>query len=162
MELERGNRDAARAHFERGLKIADPAAASTLRLLLVSVALLDGEIDRAARLNATVLGISDNFLSTHHLAYAVLHAALCLGATSEPRHAAELHGAADALVESVDEVWPLSEGAMRTEDHARLRLAMGERPFEEAYASGRRLTAKQARQLARDRLAVDLAAVPEG
>jgi tetratricopeptide (TPR) repeat protein len=152
LELERGNRDAARAHFERGLEIADPAAALTLRLLLVSLALLDGDIDRAARLNATVLGMPDK-LSTHHLAYAMLHAALCLSATGKSEHSAELHGAADALADMVKESWDSSEDGMRTEDHGRLRLALGQVGFEEKYAAGRRLAAKEATALAAERLA---------
>jgi predicted ATPase len=136
LELELGNRDVARAHLERGLELADPVATTTLLQSLVLLALLDVDIERAARFNAQFLGLPDHRVTTYHVAHAVLHAALCLSATGKLEHVAELHGSADALADSIDMVWDPIRSKLRIEDHARLRLAIGQCRLRGGVRSG--------------------------
>jgi hypothetical protein len=51
--------------------------------------------------------------------------------------------------------------AISADDHACLRVAMGEFPFEDAYGSGQRLKAEQATQLAQESLARVVAGTPQ-
>src|SRR5262249_25006428 len=71
------------------------------------------------------------------VAYALIGIAVCAGRLGSPDLAVRLHAAADALHAQIGlrAIEPL-ESAVRAADHARLREALGDRPFDEAYAAG--------------------------
>jgi hypothetical protein len=140
-EAMAGNLDEARSHHVAAAAYWEAAEgrpgsvdyASSVNQSLVMVALLQQDLPGAIGFlhRSVATGSNENTV-----AYQVLAGALCASAGADPERAAVLHGAADALVAGVDEVWPTLEADMRERDHRRLRELLGDAAFEVAYSEG--------------------------
>jgi hypothetical protein len=79
------------------------------------------------------------------LPHNVLLAAQCASADGGRERAATLHGAADSLIEGIDETFEIG---LREPDDAQLHQLMGADAFEIAYRSGLTMTDKEILDLA--------------
>jgi len=147
-----GEFPAALAYLQDALKVADAhgyqhlAAAAEMNLGFAH--LMNGDAASARRL---LVGVLDRARATSETTWvhgALLGLALAAGADADPAVAATLHGAADHQYEQAGQAFDVKESKMRTRDHARLREALGEAPFDVAYQHGRTLSQADAIALA--------------
>ena len=156
IELIGGNLEAGRAHLEEGRAIARDF--SSLQLMVIThnlglAAIMQSDIARAVDLTVDSLRLIQQQLGdVPEIPYILLGAALCLSAAGALDLAAEVHGVADAILESMSQVFEPLEARLRHLDHSRLRHDLGEAVFETAYQAGRRLTFPEAAQLAQQQL----------
>jgi predicted ATPase/DNA-binding SARP family transcriptional activator len=139
-ELQDGNLPTARAHLEEARGIAaelqDNDALITILQNLGVVTLLERDTTSALRYASESLTLARRVNQRGWLPYIVLVFALCASAAVEHERAATLHGAADTLMDGLDESFEPLERALRAADHAHLRQAMGDEAFDVAYRSG--------------------------
>lgn len=98
--------------------------------------LLEGDAQRAHALLIDVLRSSRLNSRSDDATYTVLGLACCATGLGETRHAAVLHGGADALLAISADEWETLESRIREEDLLTLRAQLGDE-FESLYASGR-------------------------
>jgi predicted ATPase/class 3 adenylate cyclase len=165
LELLLENVDEGRVYLEECVSISrghDPSQAS----LLLSEAL--DSLGLAAIMQGDVANALGHYDESFRLAQEtgsplfsnMLGLALCLSVIGELDQATRLHGAADGLLEN-GQSWAKLGDKLRERDHARLRRAMGEKPFEAAYSAGRRLTSSEAVALAQQSIQRLLAATSD-
>ena len=150
VHLFEGELGAARTKFTESIRLAmqlgDVEAVLTGQLNLAFAALLDNDMPSARAVLADALPRSFRRGSIGLVGYYLLVAATAC--TSEPRKAAMLHGAADATLGVVDEVWEAFEAALRAADQQRLRRILGDAGFDEAHAAGASLSVEEAIDMA--------------
>ncbi|MGD0608675.1 MAG: LuxR C-terminal-related transcriptional regulator [Streptosporangiaceae bacterium] len=152
-ELAAGEVRAARAHLQEASTAADnhgyPSMSVGLKENLGFVDLIDADPCGARRLflagldTARTTGVKSSYVNG-----ALLGLALAAGADADPAIAATLHGAADEHCEQAGRVFAGIEADLRDRDHARLRTALGDAPFDVAYRRGRTLSQADAIALA--------------
>jgi predicted ATPase/DNA-binding SARP family transcriptional activator len=151
LELEDGDYEAARAHFDRGLEVARRTHSVGILPYLEygsgMAAALGGDAAAAAAAFAEVLGLAHQTGQRSLIGYALLGIAVTAAVPDEQPRAAMLHGAADALFEELRETPEPLEARLRERAHDELRAQLGDQ-FERHYAAGRRLSASQAVELA--------------
>jgi predicted ATPase len=149
-ELEEGNPEAARAYFEEAstilTELGDWRSVEVLLENLATTYLLLGDHDQAfdAAVRCVTLG---RRTGSRYLPYGVLIAAVCNSALRHSEKAAQLHGAADAMLEGSGEVFERFEQELRVRDQNELRKVMGEDSFSRIYERGRRTTRSRAIEL---------------
>ena len=149
-ELKDGNLDAARARINESLDLGRelPEPSYTTLLLLGLVELLVGNAPAAFSAYRELLTDARRQGAQPFTAYAFLGMGLCATVADDPRRAARLHGAADALFERLGEALDPDLLELRTSDHGQLRRTMGDSAFETDYQAGRNLTSQSAIDLA--------------
>jgi len=138
-ELEVGHLETASVHLARVLDIAIevqnagllPFAYSALGLC----AYLNSDNQLARTRFVESLACGRRVEDGNSMAYALLGVAFCATATGDP-DAAKLHGAADALLADCDQGLESPEAELREQDHAHLRLELGDDTFDDLYNSG--------------------------
>jgi len=151
LELLSGDLDAGRAHLEEAAAIArlvSSLQSAYAQTNLTLAALLQGDIPGALRAQAGSARLFEEVGARAGIPYGLLGVGLCLTATGNLESAAEIHGAADALLEALGQVFEPLEGKLREQDRSRLRQALGEEAFGSAYQAGRLLSSSQAIELA--------------
>jgi len=154
LELELGNVDEGRAYLEECVAIDRGFLGSEALLLAQTLmnlglgTIMQGDVANALRLWNESLRLCQDIGALRDHPYNLLGVALCLTVTDDLELATTLHGAADGLMEEMDQSFEPLEDKLRERDHSRLRQAMEENEFESAYAAGRRLTSSQAIALA--------------
>jgi predicted ATPase/class 3 adenylate cyclase len=149
-ELKDGNLVAARARTNESLdlsrEMADPSYGALILLGLVE--LLDGNAPAASRAYRELLAIARRGGFKTASGYALLGLGFCATSADDPRRAAKLHGAADALFETLGEALDPDLLNFRNGDHRQLRRIMGDTAFEADYRSGRNLAPQSVIDLA--------------
>jgi hypothetical protein len=149
-ELKDGNLVAARARTNESLDLSremDDRSYGAL-ILLGLVELLDGNAPAALCSYRELLTIARRGGFKIAIGYALLGMGFCATAADNPHRAARLHGAADALFESLGEALDSDLLNFRNGDHWQLRRTMGDSAFEADYRVGRDLAPQSAIELA--------------
>jgi predicted ATPase/DNA-binding SARP family transcriptional activator/Tfp pilus assembly protein PilF len=145
LELEQGNYDVARAHFDRALDLARQShSAGILPYLEYGCGMasaLDGDTAAAGPAFAEALGSARQTGQRSLVAYAMLGIAVTAAGSGWQPQAAALLGAADARFEELRETPEALEARLRAQALAVLRADLGDR-FEQEYAAGRGLGAE--------------------
>jgi hypothetical protein len=156
-ELKDGNLVAARARTNESLdlsrEMADPSYGALILLGLVE--LLDGNAPAASRAYRELLAIARRGGFKTAVGYALLGMGFCATLADDPRRAAKLHGAADALFETLGEALDPDLLNFRNGDHRLLRRTMGDEAFEADYQVGRNLASQSVFDLAMQELISD-------
>jgi predicted ATPase/class 3 adenylate cyclase len=150
-ELKDGNLEAARARINEsfdllGRELPEPSYGTLTLLGLVE--LLDGNAPAAFRAYRELLAAARHGGSKPYTGYAFLGLGFCSTVADDPHRAAGLHGAADALFESLGEALDPDLLSLRTRDHRQLRRNLGDKAFEADYQAGRNLMPQSAIDLA--------------
>lgn len=82
------------------------------------------------------------------LAYASLGLACVAADLGDPRRAAELHAAAQGLLDRMGEPWPEPEARYRRDGLHKVATSLGREQFQRAYAKGTALSLDKALALA--------------
>jgi predicted ATPase/DNA-binding SARP family transcriptional activator len=140
LELEDGRISAARARLAEGVHLAQEIGARRgLSLLSCTLGfasyLADADTDARAMFDQC-LAIAQRSGDQLMVAYAQLGRALVASRTGEPRAAARLHGAADAIHARLGTRFDSLESRLRAGDLSRLRSALGVTAFQAAYNAG--------------------------
>jgi predicted ATPase/DNA-binding SARP family transcriptional activator len=140
LELEDGRITAARARLAEGVRLAEEIGARRgLSLLSCTLGfasyLADADADARAMFEQS-LASAQRSGDQLMVAYAQLGLALVVSRTGEPRAAARLHGAADAIHARLGTRCDTLESRLRAADLSRLRAALGAAPFQAAYSAG--------------------------
>jgi predicted ATPase/DNA-binding SARP family transcriptional activator len=147
LELDQGNYDAARAHFDRALDLARQARSVGILPYLEygcgMAAALGGDTAAAGPAFAEALGSARQTGQRSLVAYAMLGIAVTAAGPGWQSQAAMLHGAADALFEELREAPEHLEARLREQSLAVLRAQLGDR-FDQEYAAGRGLVTPEA------------------
>ena len=155
LELLSGDLGAGRAHLEEADAIArlvSSLSSARAQTNLCLAAVLQGDISGALRAQAGSLRVFEEVGAREAVPFGLLAVGLCLTATGNLESAAEIHGAADALLEGLGQAFEPLEGKLREQDRSRLRQALGEKAFGSAYQAGRLLSSSQAIELAEQEL----------
>ena len=155
LELMDGDVTTGRAHLEEARAVARDWSSSRLLVATTNLglaALMEGEVDSAISLLAESLVLIERFDDTREVPYNLLAVGLCLTAVGDLERAVKLHGAADAVIEAMEEAFEPLEAQLRRQDHSRLARDSGEAAFDFAYRVGRRLSSEQALELANEAL----------
>jgi tetratricopeptide (TPR) repeat protein len=145
-----GDLQAARAQLEEARAAAQDCSSFSFlgnTTCLGLIAIMEGDVGSASDLYAESLRLLHKFGDTWWVSYSLLGVGLCLTAFGDPRCAAEIHGAADAVLDGIDFAYEPIEAELRAQDLARLRHTLGETAFDSAYQAGRRLSSLQAIEL---------------
>ena len=146
LELESGNLRMAQSHLEEARTIAldlhDNDYVAYALHNLGTVAVLQGDIQMALVCATDSLALARRVNDHGLFPYLVLEFALCATAVGEFGRAAILHGAADVLMDGLDESFEPLESTLHAQDHACLRERIGDDAFDRAYDSGKALTDK--------------------
>jgi predicted ATPase/DNA-binding SARP family transcriptional activator len=140
LELEDGRIGAARARLAEGVRLAEEIGARRgLSLLSCTLGfasyLADADADARARFHQC-LAIAQRSGDHLMVAYAELGQALVVSRSGEPRAAARLHGAADAIHARLGTRFDSLESRLRAADLLRLRATLGGTAFRAAYNAG--------------------------
>ncbi len=152
-ELKVGSPVAAKAYIDESLKIdeemsVDGRAFHASLQLLGLVELLNGDSSAAFAAYSELLTMARRLGTRPFVAYAFLGMAFCATSIGDADRAALLHGAADALFESLGETLDLDLQRFQMGDHRHLRRTMGNNVFDSGYEAGRRLSSRDAIELA--------------
>jgi predicted ATPase/class 3 adenylate cyclase/DNA-binding CsgD family transcriptional regulator/Tfp pilus assembly protein PilF len=155
----------ARAHLSEelttSLALGEYMKVTVATINLGLVEYLDGDPQRARSRFTEALPVARRLGNPEELAYALF--GLALTDLDNPARAALLHGAVDAAFEQLGVPIERMEAELRDADHLRLRAAMGDQAFEQAYQEGRRMQLDEAvalvEALLEDKRAEGLAAV---
>ena len=112
---------------------------------LGGVALLQGDLPRAAACSRESLLLHWEVGYKEGVAYALEHLAGVATADGEPERAARLFGAAEALREAIGTPLPPSERTGHERDVQSVRYCLGEEEFAAAWEVGRSLPLEEAR-----------------
>ena len=145
-ETMAGNLQEARAHYAAALVQWDgapghPTNRDDVALVnqnLVFVALLQGDLEAAIQFLRRSLTVGP--VTAGQVAYQMLAAAMCSAALGDHVRAATLHGAADALLSGIGELWEPLEATLGERDRLQLGEELGETGFESSYRAGRGLS----------------------
>jgi non-specific serine/threonine protein kinase len=145
-ELKDGNLDAARARINESLDLSRelPEPSYGELVLLGLVELLNGDAHAASRAYRQLLAVARRGGLKTATGYALLGMGFCATLADDPHRAARLHGAADALFETIGEALDPDLLNFRNGDRRQLRTIMGDRAFEADYRSGGNLTLQAA------------------
>ena len=157
LELKDGNLDGARARINESLDLVrelPEAYYGTLNILGL-VELLDGNTFAAVRAYRELLAAARRGGSKTATGHALLGMGFCATAAEDPHRAARLHGAADALFETLGEALAPDLLNFRKGDHRQLRRTMGDEAFEADYQVGRNLAPQSVFDLAMQELNSD-------
>jgi predicted ATPase len=150
-DLKDGNLERARLRINESFDILGhelPEPSYGTLTLLGLVELLDGNSTAASRAYRELLVAARHGGSKPYSGYAFLGLGFCATMADEPQRAARLHGAADALFETLGEALDPDLLIFRSGDHRKLRRTMGDDAFEAEYQSGRDLPLETAVGLA--------------
>jgi predicted ATPase/class 3 adenylate cyclase len=141
LEMAAGEYPAAcrRLHEAIGLlrELDDPRGLTVCMCNLGFSQFLDGMTDDAEASFDEMLRISRRIGDLGMIAYGQLGLAILTSRNGDPEAAAELHGAADAIHETLGTRVEGVESTVREADIADLRLRLGDAAFEAAYGLGR-------------------------
>jgi hypothetical protein len=112
------------------------------------VELLDGNSTAAFRAYRELLAAARHGGSKPYTGYAFLGLGFCATVADDPQRAARLHGAADAVFETIGETLDPDLLDFRNGDHRKLRRTLRDGAFEAEYQSGRNLPLQAAVDLA--------------
>jgi len=159
-ELAHREVEAARAHFEEAIAVAEEIPSSrylpSMRLGLGLILFLQGELEEAELSSRKAL-IAYRRLGRPgvNAAFAIFLSACCATGTGDYRRAAQLTGAHDVIDADIMDVapkggfdWTTERQAVGDDVRARLREALGDDEFERAYTVGRGLSFEEAVDLA--------------
>ena len=144
VEMMAGDFAQARAHLEEAISITFrlEGESGTLAVLYQSsgtAAIMQGHHNAAEGGFRDAFTIADKVGSRDLEAVSILGLACCASAGGEWHRAASLHGLAQGLQEQLGQQWQLLEGQMAADDQRKLREAIGEESYGEAFGSGHRL-----------------------
>jgi len=149
LALRQGDRAAARTHINESLRLRRELHregrafhASLYHLGLTE--LLDDNASAAFDAFRELLTVARLMGTRPWVAYAFLGLGFCASSTGDYHRAASLHGAADALFESIGESLDPDLNALRNLDHLRLHRLLGDMEFDSIYADGRGLSPSEA------------------
>jgi predicted ATPase len=152
LELEQDNPQAARPYLEEGLAYAsdnhDRDQLQTWLVNLTWASLLEGDAAAAFGFVRQAVEEGRHVRIAQMAPYHLLAVALCLSAAGESERAAQLHGAADAVLAARDESFEPFETRLRTRDLEGIRALLGEEAFRTAYEAGRLLSYSEGLHLA--------------
>ena len=150
-ELKDGNFERARVRINESFDLLGPElpepSYGTLTLLGL-LELVDGNAPAAFRVYRELLAAARHGGSKPYTGYAFLGLGFCATVADDPQRAARLHGAADAVFETIGEALDPDLLNFRKGDHRKLRRTMGDGAFEAEYQSGRNLSVQAAVDLA--------------
>ena len=149
--LHAGDISAAREHLERAADAYEAmgVASFNLRGNLGMVLREEGSLDAARELVEDGLRMSRRAGDRYGLGYSILCLALIAGDENEWGRAAELHGAAQSLLDQIGQPWlVLYYAAVRETSVDAARAALGDNLFQRLYDRGYRLTSDEAIRLA--------------
>jgi predicted ATPase/DNA-binding CsgD family transcriptional regulator len=139
-QVAAGEFPAALAYLQDALQVADAHGYQHLSAAaeknLGFAYLMNGDAASARRL---LVGVLDRARTTSEVTWvhnALLGLALAAGADADPAVAATLHGAADRQYEQAGQAFDAKESKMRANAHVRLRDALGEAAYDDAYRHG--------------------------
>lgn len=152
LELESGDCAAASRYLEEGASLADETGSVHSKLHVMSmrpmVALLQHQAGRATE-TATAYVAAVRDAGAEYLRHgSILAAALAASCRGDEGTAAQLHGAADSLANSLEESFDPLETRLLEEDRTRIRSSLGEAAFEQLFAAGASLSYEEMALLA--------------
>jgi predicted ATPase len=156
-ELKDGNLDEARARINESLYISRdlPGPSWATLNLLGLIGLLAGDCSAAFRAYRELLMAAQREGAKSFTAFALLGMGFCASIADDPHRAARLHGAADALFETLGEALDPDLLNFRNGDHRKLDRSMGDGAFDAEYQSGRNLPLQAAVDLAMQEPVID-------
>jgi predicted ATPase len=149
LDLSGGDRAAAATHFARARVMAegagDGASVAMAALNLALIEHLEGDAESAREMFIDCLLTNQSRGDRTNVAFAIFGLAL-----SEPsdERAAELHGSAEHRLAQLNVSLSALEVRLQSEQHARLRAALGHECFERARERGQRLHVEDVLELA--------------
>lgn len=150
-ELEAGELEAARANIARVLASARQGHDATTfwhaAVMAGLVEYLADDYPAACELFTEALTSARRFGGHSGVAYALLGLALATS-RQEPKRAATIHGAADALLDQYGENFERLEADLYAVNHTYLRAQLGDFAYDAAYQAGRKLSRDDAIALA--------------
>ena len=154
--MEIGDLPGARAHFEAAIQgaeatgFASPTALGNLALVLRG----EHDLDSARSAFDKALRISRRTGDKRTVAF-IIHGLACLATDLSDWHrAAELHGAAQSLLQETGHQWEASDARYRQESLDQAEAALSTEQFRHAYAQGTALSFDEAIDLAFERTMV--------
>jgi tetratricopeptide (TPR) repeat protein len=149
--LHVGDLTAAREHLERASDAYEAMgiASFNIRGNLGMVLREEGSLDAARELVEDGLRVSRRAGDRYVLGYSLLCLALIAGDQNDWERAAELHGAAQSLLDQIGQPWlVLYYGPARERSVDAARSTLGDNQFQRQYDRGYRLTSDEAIRLA--------------
>jgi tetratricopeptide (TPR) repeat protein len=148
--LELGDVAAARAHLEASIRTAAMIGRPQAYALesLGEVLFAEHDLDGARSAFEDALRLSRRIGEKRSTAEAILGLARLAADTGEWHRAANLHGAAQALVDQIGFVWDPGGAELRHESLEHIAVALGDEQLKQAYTQGTALTFDQAIDLA--------------
>jgi tetratricopeptide (TPR) repeat protein len=138
MAISQGDFGAARAYLEQSVALSEKLGSAPLdqTFNLGLADLLDGNVESSRARFTRCLVIARRVGDASMIGYSMLGAALATSGAAS----AELLGATDALLESLDEQLEPMERRLHDAAITRIREELGDDAFDEAYGIGRRLS----------------------